>query len=357
MTRKVLANRVSLRDVADVAGVSHPTVSRALTGDQGVSEKTRERIKKIAKELGYRRDPALSALASYRTAKQRPIHHGKLAYLHPWGGEFANRDCYTIKVFLPLVKERAEEVGYSIDVFTFFPSPKEQRRISNILYSQGIVGVFVGEMPPGHSTLDFIAWNRFSALALDSSLKSPRLPYISDATPKRMDVTYHKLRSAGYKRIGYLTRRTIEENVDNLFLSAYLKCLYHDGLSASDLPPYFYHNWQDLNPVPWLKKHKFDAVITTLSQELLMSLEKTHYRVPQDLGMSTLYLRPDDPPQVAGCSVDWSLWGTIAVDLLNNRIHHGDRGTNTVQTGMFLDTIWHAAFTRDGATLPKVETA
>src|SRR2546430_12952330 len=43
----------SLRDIAEVAGVSVNTVSRALTGKPDVSAETRARVQALAQELGY----------------------------------------------------------------------------------------------------------------------------------------------------------------------------------------------------------------------------------------------------------------------------------------------------------------
>lgn len=48
-----MAKRVSITEVAQRAGVSAGAVSRALKGEGGVSERTRERITKVASELGY----------------------------------------------------------------------------------------------------------------------------------------------------------------------------------------------------------------------------------------------------------------------------------------------------------------
>ena len=45
--------RVSIKDIAEAAGVSHPTVSRALRGQGRMADETRTRIVEIAQELGY----------------------------------------------------------------------------------------------------------------------------------------------------------------------------------------------------------------------------------------------------------------------------------------------------------------
>lgn len=58
--------RVTLRDVADEAGLSTAAVSYALRGLQ-VPEETQQRVRDIADRLGYQVDPIARALASGRT--------------------------------------------------------------------------------------------------------------------------------------------------------------------------------------------------------------------------------------------------------------------------------------------------
>lgn len=58
--------RVTIREVADAAGVSPAAVSYALRGIQ-VSDETQARVRKVADELGYEANPIARALASGRT--------------------------------------------------------------------------------------------------------------------------------------------------------------------------------------------------------------------------------------------------------------------------------------------------
>ena len=46
--------KVRMADIAAKVGVSTVTVHNALTGNKGVSDEMREKIQKVADELGYR---------------------------------------------------------------------------------------------------------------------------------------------------------------------------------------------------------------------------------------------------------------------------------------------------------------
>lgn len=61
------SNKPTSFDIAYLAGVSQPTVSRALRGSRSISLVTRERIERIARELGYTVDKNASSLRSQRS--------------------------------------------------------------------------------------------------------------------------------------------------------------------------------------------------------------------------------------------------------------------------------------------------
>ena len=59
--------KVTIRDIAKVAGVTHGTVSRALRGSPLVRAETAERIKSIARNMGYRPNRIAQSLRQKRT--------------------------------------------------------------------------------------------------------------------------------------------------------------------------------------------------------------------------------------------------------------------------------------------------
>ena len=67
-TRSRATGRTTLSDVAQAAGVSPITVSRALRGERAVDPALVERVQAAARTLGYVPDPAARALASQRSS-------------------------------------------------------------------------------------------------------------------------------------------------------------------------------------------------------------------------------------------------------------------------------------------------
>lgn len=67
--RRRSSGRTTLSDVAQAAGVSPITASRALRGERGVARDLVERVQQAAQQLGYVPDPAARALASQRSVQ------------------------------------------------------------------------------------------------------------------------------------------------------------------------------------------------------------------------------------------------------------------------------------------------
>jgi LacI family transcriptional regulator len=62
-----VSSRPTIKDVAERAGVSIATVSRALNDKGDVSMQTRQRIREVARSVGYTPDPAARSLVTHKT--------------------------------------------------------------------------------------------------------------------------------------------------------------------------------------------------------------------------------------------------------------------------------------------------
>ncbi len=58
---------LTLKQVAELAGISRSTASRVLNRHPGVRPEVRERVLRVMREHGFRPDPAARSLASRRT--------------------------------------------------------------------------------------------------------------------------------------------------------------------------------------------------------------------------------------------------------------------------------------------------
>ncbi|MGF9649662.1 LacI family DNA-binding transcriptional regulator [Pseudarthrobacter oxydans] len=67
MTKSSTGRLPRLEDVAELAGVSHQTVSRVVNGHPNVSKTTREKVEAAIAELGYRRNTAARSLVTRRS--------------------------------------------------------------------------------------------------------------------------------------------------------------------------------------------------------------------------------------------------------------------------------------------------
>lgn len=74
--------------IANLAGVSIGTVDRALHGRPGISEKTLKRILKIARQIGYKPNPAARALSTGRNVRIGICVPREIAYFYDelWDG-------------------------------------------------------------------------------------------------------------------------------------------------------------------------------------------------------------------------------------------------------------------------------
>lgn len=121
------AKSVTLREIARLAGVSTAAVSKALRGEKDISKETQERVKKIAKSLGY----SPNNLAVY-------LRNGNIKALGVLIPD--NTNPYNALV-LKGVEEKAKEYGYTVIIANTNSDRKLEQDILRTMASMKIGGL------------------------------------------------------------------------------------------------------------------------------------------------------------------------------------------------------------------------
>jgi DNA-binding LacI/PurR family transcriptional regulator len=123
------ARRLSIKDIARIAQVSHPTVSRALQNSPLVSSETTARIWKIANESGYRASAVARGLVTRRT---RTIGLVVTTVADPFTCEVVSG-----------IEQSASDCGYSVFLADSNADPARERKIVQSFAERRVDGIIV----------------------------------------------------------------------------------------------------------------------------------------------------------------------------------------------------------------------
>ncbi|RPJ49741.1 MAG: LacI family transcriptional regulator, partial [Acidobacteria bacterium] len=121
--------QVSIKDIARVAQVSHPTVSRALRHSPLVNPETAEKIRQIADTMGYRANAVARGLV---TKKTWTIGAVVTTIADPFIGEVASG-----------VEELANDNGYSVILANCNADPDRELRVVRLFEERRVDGILI----------------------------------------------------------------------------------------------------------------------------------------------------------------------------------------------------------------------
>lgn len=211
-----------MRDVAELAGCSVMSVSLALRGSPEVSQKLREKVRRIAGETGYRPNPLISALVASRRKRVREVIAVLTKFDEPLRSWSEPREFYS-DLHAGLV-ERADELGFSTEEFPVFgDGAPSGARLTRILRARGIRGVVL--FPGGGMERDYpdCDWRYFSVVAAGFHGRG-KIPVHRTSTDYMagMDACLAELTGRGYRRIGLAFCQALDANVGYTFSGRYL---------------------------------------------------------------------------------------------------------------------------------------
>ena len=349
--------RITMAQVAARAGVHPTTVSLALRSHPSIPPATRDRIRCIAEEMGYRPDPALTALTAYRHAKTRRREMPPLAYLTHWDSEWGWKQTHAHAAFQAGVLARATSLGYRMEHFWLGEPGMSHRRLSDILTARGITGVIVSSHLPEHDQPLQLDWTRFSAVRIDCLPHLPSLHHVTNDQRAITQLAVRRIQAAGYRRIGMVIPSWWDDYVDLAWSAGFLAeqlrfapedqipiLLYSDPHSSVAVAS----GCESLVPErafsEWYNRYRPDVILSK-AQFVCPRLEALGLAVPRDVAFVELYLVPDGG--TAGVRNNCDRVGALAVEVLVGFMQQHVVGVPEMPTAMSVAGTWF-----DGESLP-----
>lgn len=303
--------KATIKDIAEVAGISYSSVSRALNGLKGVSEVTRQKVKKIAEELDYTPNAVARGLVQKQT--------GTLGLILP---DITNP-------FYPEVargvEERASLAGYN----TFFCNTnydllKEESYLLNLMQKR-VDGIILA---PVSSQSNFV-----------EQRKQMPVPFVYlGNTPERTEYSFviadnirggylatRTLIEKGYRRIGFISGEDEESPVGGRY-AGYKEAMDRYNIEVDDVYTRF-GNWRLKSGYDIIKQMIDsgaypEAVIAgndILAMGILQGIKDKGLSVPEDIAVIGF----DDIPHASWPAINLSTirqpksrMGIAAVEIL-----------------------------------------
>lgn len=185
--------QVTIKDIARLADVSTATVSMVLNNkDEGITQKTRDRILKIAQELNYRPNQLARALVTKRT--------NTLGFVLP---DITNP-------FFPQVVRAAEDTanqyGYNLILCNTDDDAKKERLYIQILKEKCVDGIiFTSSIRPSDKNLRMLWDYKIPFVFLDRYINTDEGFVISTDGAKGMYDVVNYLIEMGHERIAFIS--------------------------------------------------------------------------------------------------------------------------------------------------------
>jgi LacI family transcriptional regulator len=329
-----MRRKVTIRDVAAAAGVSHQTVSRVLNNRPDVAECTRQRVLEVIERLEYQPSAVARSLSQQRSYALGVVTAG-LGYVGP-------------SRTLNGIAGQAERMGYAL-LLKELPrfDAEDLEPIFNSLLAQQIDGIIwaVPEVGDNRAWLDDRLADLPVPVLFITMEARPDLPIVAIDNYAGGRMATEHLLGQGYRHIGHISGPL------DWWESRERQAGWQDALLAAGVPQADLHSeegtWSSSSGeralVRLLASHaEMDAVFVSNDQMALGVLQvacRQGIRVPQDLAVVGFDGLPETAhywPPLTTVYQDQQRLGQIAVEELIRRIEAGRKGATVEPKAILL---------------------
>lgn len=334
--------RINIETVARVAGVATSTVSRAFEPNTRISDLTRQRVLRVAAEVGYVRNPQITKLMTNLRTKGTVPYLASIVWLersyihHTWREDFVKRQ------FFQGALARAESLGYALERIAIHADGLDLSQLQQQLKSRGIRGAVLTPCPHGpNQDLCPVDPQHFALASVGFRARFLPLHFSMNDQFATARKAHLALRSLGYQRVGFVTNRRLERLTDYRFSAGFLSCQL--ALPEQERVPILYQddNDQDADTISrWRKHWRIDGLVfaggeTDPGRLLFLANAKSF----NELGVSVMN-RHDDTSEMAGMIQCHDLTGSNAIDLVISQMNRNEYGIPIIPKGILTQGKW-----------------
>lgn len=301
---------VTMRDLGKRLGVSAVTVSKALAGKSGVSEEMRQKIVKLAAELGY---------VNPNTQQTRTNRGLDVGILIP--GPFFSSDSFYAMLYKSLVQELTEAGHFGL-LELVSREMQQSLTLPNLLRSRKVDAlILLGQ--PEHAYVEMLVDQPIPVVCMDFYDSVPADMVVSDSAGGAAALTLHLIEQ-GHRDIAYYGSVKATSSIMERYLG------YLSAMLSSDLPvtPEYLIPDRDgmgaLQPLVLPEKRPTALVCNSdwSARWAIEQLSKQGVRVPEDIsivGFDDFNYVPATRPPLTTYRVDKEAMCRIVVQLVQER--------------------------------------
>ncbi len=311
----------TVRSLARALGLSHTTVSDALRGKGRVDPATARKVKKAAREAGYRRNPLAGALMSELRRSRAGTFRGVLAAADIYEADRPPHGGFHMELMTG-ARARAAELGFKLEHFVVGADDLTVSRLDSIMQSRGIHGVLLlpSWHPPDWTQLD---WSRYSGIYTDYVIERPAMHCVTCNHYRSMHSLLGQLAARGYRRPGLHLELGRDERTHRRFSAAF-RSWQENFPDAEKIPMLEILRENKAGFCEWFKRYKPDVVIGHYT-DVIDWMEECGAHVPETHGFASLNLLYRKRP-CAGLDQQPRELGGRAVELLIAQLQRSETG-------------------------------
>ncbi len=314
---------VTMEHIAQRAGLSRTSIWMALRDHPRVSKATRDRVQKLAMEMGYQSNPLVAAhMSNVRKGRVETSSIG-VAYLSTETDEDLERQPFR-KILIEETRGRLAILGYRMERFCIDRQGASPRRLERILLARGILGVVFGVWEAPEITLDW-RWEHFACVRLDNFAGLPPFHMARTSEPDTLEMAWNHARSLGYRRIGFVVDEITDQRTGYRGRGMYLalQSLIPKKERVPLMLPATGDDWCPERVLRFIREESPDCLLVR-NPQVYYWITNAGLRIPEDIGY--VGMKSPHAGNVPQVRPDYGQIAARSVDMLDTIMRNNNRG-------------------------------